>query len=236
MFPAACCSFMDNDRRELFLRRIGRTSEEFGGRSRAREVESGILRGHSIEWHFKEGSSIKSEQEAIEILATMTRSLELTRSGGELAMCVLDDIIEAEAKAHRIEKSGVHLHEIGRDAGLMNIASAGLCFDLLCLRERALYGSYIAVGGGEIATSHGRLTVPTPASRELLTGLKFRPGPHNEEMATPTGIAIAKNVIEGQIDVMPEASTQGIGFGNKSFDGERGFIRLFETRADREAD
>jgi uncharacterized protein (DUF111 family) len=48
-------------------------------------------------------------------------------------------------------------------------------------------------------------------------------------MATPTGIAIIRNLLSRQQDVLPKASRKGVGFGSRSFDGERGFAMLFES-------
>lgn len=229
MFTAACLSFMDEERRSTFLRRAEKTIGEFGGTCRLEEVGIDSIKGHAMIWEFREEAVPRSGSYSREKVRALCRSLNVTDSGDRFALKVIDDLVEAEARAHGATQEEIHLHEIGRTAGLMNIASAGLCRDLLGLENARLIASYVSIGDGEVATAHGRLRVPTPASTELLAGLRFRFGPYAGEMATPTGIAIVRNIIGGQLDVLPKASRTGVGFGGRTFGGERGFAVLFES-------
>ena len=228
MLIAACYSFMERSPRDDFLKRVGAAAEGLGGSVSVRETRNGSAQGHTFACAFPEGKGCTTAEEAGNKIRRIAHDLNLTASGGRFAEAVFSDIIEAEAAAHGINADAVHLHEIGRPAGLFNMAAIGLCHNLLGLGDCEIIGSAISVGRGKTMTDHGLLTVPTPASLHLLTGLKSRSGPFEGEMATPTGIAIAKNLISKQIDSLPAHGRQGIGFGSKSFEGVVGYTRLFE--------
>jgi len=229
MFVAACCSFMDEGMRAEFICRADSACRESDCSIALNDVVSGSTSGMMLEWKCENRAAARSANEAEVFLEQAAERMALSTDARRFTIRIIGDIVAAEAKAHGIEKEKVHLHEIGRTGGLMNVASAGLCCDILGLGGRSIVGSYISVGEGGVETAHGRLSVPTPASSELLAGLKFRFGPCEGEMATPTGIAIIRNLLSKQQDVLPKASRKGAGFGSRSFDGERGFVMLFES-------
>jgi uncharacterized protein (DUF111 family) len=229
IFVAACCSFMDEDMRTEFMRRAGSACRGFDCTVALNEIGSGSTCGMMLDWKCEKMVSARSADEAEGFLEQAADRMALSADARRFTIRIIGDIIAAEAKAHGIERGKVHLHEIGRTGGLMNVTSAGLCYDILGLGGRSIVGSYISIGEGDVETSHGRLSVPTPASSELLAGLRFRFGPCEGEMATPTGIAIIRNLLFRQQDVLPKASRKGVGFGSRSFDGERGFAMLFES-------
>lgn len=229
IFVAACCSFMDEDMRTEFMRRADSACREFDCSFALNGIDSGSTHGLMLEWKCEKMVGARSADEAEGFLEQAAERMALSADARQFAIRTIGDIIAAEAKAHGIMRDKVHLHEIGRTGGLINVASAGLCYDILGLGGRRIVGSYISVGEGGVETAHGRLDVPTPASSELLAGLRFRFGPCEGEMATPTGIAIIRNLLSQQQDALPKASRKGLGFGSRSFDGERGFAMLFES-------
>jgi len=229
MFVAACCSFMDEGMRAEFICRADSACRESDCSIALNDVVSGSTSGMMLEWKCENRAAARSANEAEVFLEQAAERMALSTDARRFTIRIIGDIVAAEAKAHGIEKEKVHLHEIGRTGGLMNVASAGLCCDILGLGGRSIVGSYISVGEGGVETAHGRLSVPTPASSELLVGLKFRFSPCEGEMATPTGIAIVRNLLSRQQDVLPKASRKGVGFGSRSFEGERGFAMLFES-------
>ena len=229
MFAAACHSFLDPEGQTEFLRRVDEAPERLGCKLVTDDIRTTGAVGKAIEWQSESKDETVSGEMAIGSLERVAEGFGLSTGGRRFVSKVIGDIVSAESKAHRVDPHKVHLHEIGRAAGLMNMALAGLCYDLLDLGGREVVGSYLAIGEGEVETAHGVLAVPTPAAAELLAGLRFRFGPHFGEMATPSGIAIVRNVLIGQLDVLPKASRTGVGFGSRSFDGERGFAMVFES-------
>ena len=228
MFSAACYAFMGEALREEFLMRTRKGCIGLGGSVELRECSCGSERGYAVAHIFPKGERGISAGEASEAIGRIACDLGLSAKGERFAASIFSDIVRAESKAHGVGMDAVHLHEIGRPAGLINIASAGLCYDLLELGERKIVGSVISAGKGRVMTEHGLLSIPTPASAYLLAGLESKAGPFDGEMATPTGIAIVKNLISKQADNLPTPGRQGVGFGSKSFEGVVGYIRLFE--------
>lgn len=226
MFVSASCAFMTLQEREAFLELVRSMGKRMGLWPEIEEIQNQQLSGYRLIWKTNEMERAKSVWEASEIVSRCCSMLNVSEKSKRYAEKVLRDIVEAEAEAHGTSPENVHLHEIGRLAGLANIACAALCLDLLGLHDITLIGSYISIGQGYVDTTHGRLSVPTPASASLLKGMRFRFGPFDGEMATPAGIAIAKNAIRRQIDELPEMNKECIGFGTKRFGNELGYVRI----------
>lgn len=229
MFSAACYSFMDGDQRGDYLERAGKGCEELGCRLTIEEMSCPPLSGHRMRVASGDASPTISAIEASRSIGMITEKARVSEAGRAFATKIFQSIVEAEMSVHGIGVDRIHLHEIGRTSGLFNIASAGLCYDVLSLGGREVIGSQICLGGGRVETEHGLLQVPAPASMYLSKGLMIEPGPYDGEMATPTGIAIARNLISGQAETLPEPGRCGIGFGSKSFKGVLGSLRLFES-------
>ena len=69
-------------------------------------------------------------------------------------------LVEAEAAVHGLHPDAVHLHEVGALDAVADIAGVCAGFDQLGLT--GLWCSPVALGGGTVATAHGRLAVPGP--------------------------------------------------------------------------
>lgn len=229
MFVSASYAFMDERRREQFLRRLKDMGIRSGLGMNVDEICLRGLAGFRLSWEASRSAEPRSASDAEETVRRFCSLLDVSDRAAEFAERVVKDIVHAEAEAHGVEPEKVHLHEIGRLEGLANIASAALCQDMLGLREKTLIGSYISIGQGCVNTAHGRLCIPTPASASLLKGLRFRFGPSEGEMATPTGIAIARNALKHQTDILPVPGREGIGFGTRRFGNDLGFVRILSA-------
>ncbi|MGQ9586825.1 MAG: nickel insertion protein, partial [Thermoplasmata archaeon] len=137
---------------------------------------------------------------------------------------ILEMIFAAEEKAHGVPKREVHLHEIGRPQGLLNMAGIGLVSSKLLEADAdGFVCTTITTGSGTMVTSHGPTRIPAPAAAVLLEGLRHAPGPVPGERATPTGIAAAKVLIAYQSDDLPlRFLRRSVGFGTRRFAGRLG--------------
>ncbi|MEM3038281.1 MAG: nickel insertion protein [Thermoplasmata archaeon] len=226
MFVSASYAYMDRSAKDRFRSRTAPMIDRLGLRLEIEELRHGDLSGYRISWQPREKIASRSAAEARTIVRRCCDDLDLSDRASEYAADVFRDIVSAEARAHNAEPEQIHLHEIGRTAGLANIALAALCVEMLSLLDAPLIGSYISIGEGKVDTSHGRTSIPTPAASYLLEGLRFRFGPFDGEMATPTGISIARNAIRRQVDTLPIPARQGIGFGTRMYGDEYGYARL----------
>ena len=96
---------------------------------------------------------------------------------------------KAEAKVHQEKTNAVKFHEVGRRNNILKVLL--LCSLITRLKIKKFFCSKINVGSGKVKTSHGLLSIPTPATKELLRGFKtFSRG--KGELVTPTSAAVIK--------------------------------------------
>ncbi len=95
----------------------------------------------------------------------------------------------AEANVHKTSMSTVHMHEVARKENIFRT------LEIFSMLENAGRSGFtctmINTGKGIVKTAHGRLAVPTHATRKLLNGMPtFKKG--NGELTTPTGACWAR--------------------------------------------
>ncbi|MCE7697628.1 MAG: nickel pincer cofactor biosynthesis protein LarC [Methanobacterium paludis] len=78
----------------------------------------------------------------------------------------------------------------------------------------------VALGGGRIKSEHGMLSVPTPATLEILKNVPVFGGPVDYELATPTGAAIFVNMVDEFCSFYPLIRNRKIGYGAGKHDLE----------------
>ena len=146
---------------------------------------------------------------------------ELTTSQKELATAIFTRLGEAEAHAHGTSIEKVHFHEVGAVDSIADIVGAAIGFDLLGVDR--VCASPVPTGSGFIEIAHGRVSVPAPATAELLTGIPLAEFPPDKpvvgELTTPTGAAILATLCES-FGPLPAMKIESIGFGagQKDFD------------------
>ncbi len=129
---------------------------------------------------------------------------------------VFQAIAEAEAKVHGTTLDEIHFHEIGAVDSLIDIV--GFCWGLHRLGIEALFCSPLPLGNGTVATEHGLLPVPAPATLELLAavGAPTVPSEAHGELLTPTGAALLAACATFARPAMT-IERVGYGFGTKEF-------------------
>jgi pyridinium-3,5-bisthiocarboxylic acid mononucleotide nickel chelatase len=136
---------------------------------------------------------------------------------------------EAEAKAHGVGLDQVHFHEVGALDSIVDLVGAAAAYHHLA-PERLTAGP-INVGGGTVATAHGRLPVPAPATAWLVRGLPVHGGPGGE-LLTPTGAVILAELVDEFGDLPPMSlDAAGYGLGKKHVPGRPNAVRLLRGRA-----
>jgi pyridinium-3,5-bisthiocarboxylic acid mononucleotide nickel chelatase len=146
-----------------------------------------------------------TERHAAELLA------HVERVGSEVAAAAVRAVAEAEAGIHGIDPAQVHLHEIGGLDTVVDTVGVAAALDLLGIT--ALHCGPLALGSGTVATRHGVLPVPAPATAALLAraGAPIV-GAGEGETVTPTGAAllVAAGARFGQL---PAMTLRGVGYG-----------------------
>jgi len=119
----------------------------------------------------------------------------------------------------------VHFHEVGALDAIADVV--GTCAGFVHLGVDRVVVSDVSVGGGTVASEHGRLPVPPPAVVELLRGVPSAGGPVDVELCTPTGAALLTTLADGW-GPQPAMAVDavGIGAGGRDPEGHANVLRL----------
>ncbi len=149
----------------------------------------------------------------------------LTPPQKDLAKRIFTRLGEAEAKVHGTTLRKVHFHEVGAVDSIADIVGAAVGITLLGV-DRVVC-SPVPTGSGFIEIEHGRVSVPAPATAELLKGIPLAPSVVASELTTPTGAAIVATVAD-EFGPLPPMTMQtiGLGAGDKDFKEQGNLLRL----------
>jgi uncharacterized protein (TIGR00299 family) protein len=136
----------------------------------------------------------------------------------ERAQGALRALAMAEATVHGLDPEKARLHEVGALDALADIA--GSCKALESLGVERVLSLPVSVGGGSVSSAHGLLPVPAPATLEMLRAhkMRWRGGPVDQELLTPTGAALLAVAVEEFLDEYPVMRAERIGYGAGSRD------------------
>src|SRR5438874_1868757 len=137
-------------------------------------------------------------------------STVLTPPQKDLAKRIFTCIGEAEAKVHGTTIRKVHFHEVGAVDSIADIV--GCAVGLALLSVDRIICSPVPTGTGHIEIEHGRVSVPAPATAEILKGVPLAVSAVPFELTTPTGAAIVKTVAD-DFGPLPAMTMETIGFG-----------------------
>ncbi|MCR4962625.1 MAG: nickel pincer cofactor biosynthesis protein LarC [Firmicutes bacterium] len=125
-------------------------------------------------------------------------------------------LAQAEAKAHGCLPEQVHFHEVGAVDSLVDIGAAALAADMLQIEQT--YIGTLPWSRGSVQAAHGRLPLPAPAVRHLLTDYRFETVAWEGELITPTGAALLAALSARQTPPPPfTLKAAGCGAGTKDF-------------------
>lgn len=135
---------------------------------------------------------------------------------------------EAEAKAHGMPLDRVHFHEVGAVDSIVDLVGAAAAVEHLAAER--ITASQVNVGSGRVKTAHGELSVPAPATAELLRGVPIYGGPGGE-LTTPTGAVLLAELVDEFVD-LPALTLEGVGYGlgRKDLPHQPNAVRLLRGR------
>ncbi|MGZ4857668.1 MAG: nickel pincer cofactor biosynthesis protein LarC, partial [Methanobacteriaceae archaeon] len=138
----------------------------------------------------------------------------------KFAKNIFQTLAKAESKIHGFDLDEIHFHEVGAADAVADVMGAALCFHELGFYEQKVYGLPTALGGGRIKIKHGDLSVPAPATLEILKNIPVVGGPVEYELTTPTGAAIMVNIVDEFSYFYPLITNRRIGYGAGKLDLE----------------
>jgi uncharacterized protein (TIGR00299 family) protein len=125
------------------------------------------------------------------------------------ALATVAVLAEAEARVHGTAVEDVAFHEVGAVDSIVDIVAA--CAAMECLDVDEIVASPLPMGHGQVRTAHGLLSVPVPATVEVLRGFPVVPFPYPGELVTPTGAALVAAL--ARPGPMPAMRVELVGYG-----------------------
>ncbi len=184
-----------------------------------------------IDIKFEEKKTPRSGIELIDVTKKCLIDLKISEKASDYALSIIKNLVNMEAIFHNSTPEKVHLHEAGSvDTIIDTIGSAIALDDLNLFNNVTWLGLPVAVGCGSMKFSHGHVSVPAPATLEILTrnNIEITGGAINEELTTPTGAAIMAGLKMTSISNLPVMKIKSIGYGvgTKIFPGIPNTIRI----------
>jgi pyridinium-3,5-bisthiocarboxylic acid mononucleotide nickel chelatase len=129
-----------------------------------------------------------------------------------------------EAEIHQVPLERVHFHEVGALDSIVDIVGSVWAIDALGVDRIA--ASPLNTGSGTVATSHGRLPIPAPATIRLLEGAPAYANGVEGELVTPTGALLVTGHATsfGPMPAMTIRRT-GYGAGQRQIQGQPNVLR-----------
>lgn len=156
---------------------------------------------------------------------------QLSERAERLAKDIFLILGRAEAKAHGHSLEEVHFHEVGAVDSIIDIIAVSVCMDSLGIEKVCIKS--LSEGQGTIRCAHGILSVPVPATLNIVTeyGIPLKSTGVKGELVTPTGAAFAAAV--RNMDRLPEEyviEKVGLGAGKRDYKTS-GILRAMIIRA-----
>ncbi len=135
---------------------------------------------------------------------------EISPAAKTLAKKIFQEVAVAEAKVHGSTLEKVHFHEVGAIDSIADIVGAAVALVSLGIDE--VQSSPVPTGTGSITIAHGKVSIPAPATAEILKGVPIAACDVEAELTTPTGAAILKAQAT-RFGSLPAMTIDAIGFG-----------------------
>jgi uncharacterized protein (TIGR00299 family) protein len=129
---------------------------------------------------------------------------------GERALATFDRLATAEGRVHGIAPDEVTFHEVGAADAVADVCGVALALESLGIDRIAC--SALPVARGVVASAHGPLPLPAPATLALLEGAPLHGVDGDEELVTPTGAALVAALAEG-FGPLPALRLEATGYG-----------------------
>ncbi|WP_094228775.1 nickel pincer cofactor biosynthesis protein LarC [Methanolobus psychrotolerans] len=134
------------------------------------------------------------------------------------ALDVFEIMAKAESKVHGESLEEIHFHEVGQNDALADVI--GSCAAIHELNVDSIFCTPVNVGGGRVKAAHGTMSVPAPATLEILrSGSLLSYGMGNRELLTPTGAALLSYFAK-PIENLPKGKVLSVGYGAGDADTE----------------
>jgi uncharacterized protein (TIGR00299 family) protein len=158
-------------------------------------------------------------------ITEMIDNSQLTENQKDLAKRIFTKLGQAEAQVHGCSIEKVHFHEVGAVDSIADIVGTAIGWDLLGVDH--VVCSPIPTGIGTVKIAHGTVSIPAPATAELLANIPLAQSDIAAELTTPTGAAIVATIVNtfGSLPAM-QIKTVACGAGDRDLENQPNVLRL----------
>ncbi len=144
----------------------------------------------------------------------------------ERAARIFTVLAQAEARVHNTAVDKVHFHEVGALDSIVDIVGTAICLDHFGIEQ--VFSSPVRLGSsGTVATQHGTMPIPAPATLELLKDYPVQLTAVASELTTPTGAAIIRALSAGTLqEEVLRVNAVGYGAGTRELEALPNFLRV----------
>ena len=177
----------------------------------------------------------------------LVESAGLSERATQRAIAAFHLLARAEGMVHGRPPEEVTFHEVGAVDSIVDVV--GSCVALELLGVETVSCGPLPMGSGVVASAHGPLPVPGPATLEILKGSRLRWTEESIETTTPTGAALMASLTGGEFtEAAPPMTPRAIGYGAGratlrrapnllravvgELDGKSGDVELLEANVD----
>jgi uncharacterized protein (TIGR00299 family) protein len=179
------------------------------------EVKTNGFRACKVNFRIKENQNSVEAHNLSSAVATIGKAYGLSERASAFALNSANMLIAAESRVHGVKTSETHLHEAGSTDTLADILGVAAACDSLHIFDGFVYGTPVAVGGGIVDFSHGKISNPPPATLDIARdrAIPLTGGSDAVELTTPTGITMLANLVQEFIDTYPDMVPMKVGYG-----------------------
>jgi len=181
-----------------------------------------------------EGSEKDQAPRTLSIIRALIQGSSLSDTVKRRSTQVFEHLAKAEAKIHGCPPEEIHFHEIGAVDSIVDIV--GVLTGLEAMGIAKVFASALPLGSGFTHCDHGKIPLPAPATVELLKGIPVYDSGLGQELVTPTGAALLREIVEkfGTFPPMQILET-GYGAGTRDLTDRPNVLRMIIGEVSEEA-
>src|SRR5216683_3085046 len=196
----------------------------------ARRVERGGIGGHLVTIKSEEKHLRRKGSVILTAAEKCARKIGLSDWGSKFTLSTVETLLHAESEVHGHSPKDVELEELGLADTLIDVLGVARLSEELGLAEAAWWSTPVAVGGGTSHFSGRSYPNPPPAVAEIIRASKFPMvrGLGDQELSTPTGVAITVNLVGKYSQSHPAVRPEMVGYGagSREIDGVANVLRI----------
>jgi uncharacterized protein (TIGR00299 family) protein len=197
---------------------------------RVEEVKKFEFKAWRVDVLVDEERRCRRASDLLNSIEKVSSLIGLSNRASRIALDAVKILVEAEAEVHGEDIGDVDLCEISSADTVLDTVGVAYALQELDLLNAKVYGLPIAVGGGKMHFSHGSISIPAPVVLEIAKrrNLTLVGGPVEEELATPTGVALYATIVHEVRSTLPMVRVYavGLGAGSKDLEGIPNILRL----------